>query len=289
MPSDIAVLASKSRHHLQSIQAASSLTGSNTFNPSNSFCASEYASELDESCCKIRQGVVVNAYKTNLRGLKLDYSNIDGPMLQTVLAKSRLLLRLSACGCPNLTSSDLRQLNQQSGLQPLELLELDCRDIRMDFLLSSIRKEHPSLLRLNNRCTSLGTRMLRAHRSSFLFRFGARQRVCREKIRHHKRSGDDDTAKSNGYALSDDYLVANEDDVVLQKDCYTIFRTGFSQAADTEQEMFACKTCGITFGHFVCFDCAKKCHMGHEIYCVGTGFGYCDCCICSSCLIASST
>ena len=264
MPSDLSVLACLSRHRLKSVNVSSSevMRSQLPFCPMADFySAAQHLSVLDLSCCDIpNDNQISMSNLTHLRSLKLDYSNIDEYVAFIVIRRLRQLISLSVRGCTNVTSRVLIS-HQPETLEPWELLELDCRDIKMDHPLSEVRMAYPSLLKLNNRCTALGTTMLQAHRSRFLWRVGM--------INPHDHTLQSDVSE----------IVGEVNGRGSTNECCTIFRTGLSQAIDTEQEMFACMTCGITFGHFICHVCAKKCHVGHDINSVGTGCGYCDCCV----------
>jgi len=277
--SDLSVLASTSRHRLVSLSASSSATIPSTINSLGGFFhAMKNISELDLSCCdhwdfgRGGDGAMI-VMLTTLRSLKLDHTNINGPTVRAVLAKSKRLLRLSVRGCSNLNSNDLHLGNRLLGL-----IDIDCRDVQQIQLLSKLREVCPFLLRLNNRCTALGAKMLRAHRSNFLWRVGARERTD-NKSKKRKSSGDGVVATST----SSENGADNDDFSTFTNRCSTLW-TGFSQAKDTEQEMFACKTCSMDgFGRFVCITCVKLCHKGHDVFSMGSGTGYCDCCIFTPC------
>ena len=284
MPSDLSVLVCLSRHRLKSVNVSSSevMRSQLPFCPMADFySAAQHLSVLDLSCCDIpKDNQISMSNLTHLRSLKLDYSNIDEYVAFIMIRRLRQLISLSVRGCTNVTSRVL--ISPQAG--PWELLELDCRDIEMDHPLSEVRMAYPSLLKLNNRCTALGTKMLQAHRSRYLWRVGgmtARDKDMCEDIQGESRRLQMEMHKPV-VLRCDDYGIGGEVDGRSTNECCTIFRTGLSQAIDTEQEMFACMTCGITFGHFICHVCAKKCHMGHDIYSAGTGCGYCDCCVYTS-------
>ena len=263
MPSDLSVLACLSQHRLKSVYVSSSLQAISD-SMADFYCAAQHLSVLDLSCCDIpKDNQISMSDLTHLRCLKLDHSNIVNSVVFMMICRLRQLISLSVRGCTNITSRGLI-LRQPETLEPWGLLELDCRDIEMDRPLSEVRMAYPSLLKLNNRCTALGTTMLQAHRSRYLWRVGM--------INPH-----DHTLRSD-----DSGIEGEVDGCSFTNGCCTIFQTGLSQAVDTEQEMFACKTCGVTFGHFICFVCAEKCHVGHDIFSVGTGCGYCDCCVYTS-------
>ena len=274
---DLLVLSSLSQNRLQSMNASSikikPTSDGHSFLPR--LVRFDVLSELDFSCCDVFDASTGIKFPKHLRILKLDYSNIHGPALQSVLEQSSRLLRLSVRGCTNLASSHLRfENNPSSGM-----LEIDCRDIRMDTSLSDLRDAYPSLLRLNDRCTTIGARMLRSHRSSFLSRVGSRHCVDNQTKSGKRSRGDGNSSSSNDNEIKHDGRNCPSS---VNGWC-TILRTGFSSATDTEQEMYACNTCSISFGRFVCLNCVKSCHGGHDVYCVGTGRGYCDCCMFFSC------
>ena len=289
LQTDLAVLAITSRDNLQSLTTSLSYVVEPATDNALSafFFAMKNISDLDLSHCNFwgddydsnfagGDVAVFLATLTNLRSLRLDYSNISGPTLRGVIAKSRKLLKLSVRGCSNITSNSLTLRNQQLGF-----LELDCRDVEMDLSLSTLRGICPHMLRLNNRCTSLGSKMLKLHRTSFLWRVGSMQRVGKKsKTKKRKRSGDGGVALS---ATNENTSADNNESYTHGANCCTILKTGFSSTNDTEQEMYCCTTCKIENGHFVCFNCVKQCHQGHDVFSVGTGFGYCDCCIFSTC------
>jgi len=283
LQSDLAILASTSQENLQSLStSASSIDeplppGDPSYHSQHliAFFYSMRCRDLDLSHC---QRFMLSATLNNLRSLKLDYNNgIQGNNLQALLATSTKLLRLSIRGCPNIRSNDLclgKHMYLGDNQPPLGLLELDCRDINMSFLpLSRLREIYPRLLKLNNRLTPLGSKKIQAHRSNFLWRVGEEPKASRKR----KGSGDRATTTTSTASIGDDRPTA------AASNCCTILSTAFSQCKDTEQEMFACLDCKIESGHFVCTTCVKQCHEGHETYSVGSGVGYCDCCIFSSC------
>ena len=136
----------------------------------------------------------------------------------------------------------------------------------------SLRKHFPTLLKLNNRCTALGTKLLKAHQTSYLWRVGGSCALSRKR----KRSNTTATTADNESSAPRD-----GNDILFN--CCSILRTGFSTSDETEQEMFSCLTCGIEAGRFVCLNCSGQCHEGHDVRSVGCGHGYCDCCIFSTC------
>lgn len=275
LPSDLCVLACVSSPTLSSLSAMSTLTTPFPLTiapPSikfHFFRAMENISELDLSCCTnmdfrdAGDGAIL-AILTTLRSLKLDYTEIHGHTVQAVLAGCAKLLRLSVRGCSNLAGYDLH-----SGERQLGLLDVDCRDIQQ-MRLSKLREVCPHLLRLNSRCTALGAKKLKAHRSSFLWRVGS---PAVTKSSMDNKSG----------ATTSDNTVYHDYSPIFTNHC-SILGTGFSQSKDTEQEMFACKTCSINgFGRFICITCVKLCHQGHDVSSSGFGRGYCDCAIFSLC------
>ena len=144
----------------------------------------------------------------------------------------------------------------------------------MDVPLAEVKKVCPRLLRINNRCTPLGTTMLRAHRSAFLWRIGTSDNTT-SKSKKRTRSGDSvapENAPSNDMAVESSFT-----------DSCSLLRTAFSSAKETEQEIYACRTCFVGSNRFVCLACARRCHAGHDVFSVGSSCGYCDCCIFTEC------
>lgn len=154
------------------------------------------------------------------------------------------------------------------------------RDVPIDTPLTEIRSTFPDLLKLNNRCTARGTKMLEEHRSNVSWRVGAREHN-KGKAKKRKRG----VVDTSGTSESGDTQEAEQSTINRSIGLHrcSILRTGFSKCKETEQEMFCCKTCCIEFGTFVCLECSKFCHDGHEIHSIGYGPGYCDCCVLSDC------
>ena len=274
--SDLAVLAMTSRDNLKSLTTSSSIsdnprphTPTDGLSLTSLLYTMSNITELNLSHTNFwsdsgndQHGILIATLKS-LRSLSLDYSNIQGLIVRAVLAKSDgRLLKLTVRGCKYVSSNHLT-LGRNRPLT--RLLELDARDVEMKLPLQDLRKACPHLLKLNNRCTPRGSQMLKAHRASFLWRVGHITTA-----RKRSRSGE---------------RVASSNPSIpcTATNCCTIFNTGLSQAKDTEQELFACRTCNIQCGHFVCLTCVKSCHKGHQTYSVGFGSGYCDCSIFSSC------
>lgn len=198
-----------------------------------------------------------------LRTLTLDYTEVDSSAIESLLTRSEALLRLSVHGCRSVKTSAICAAKEKNSL--LKLLDLDCRECAMDSSLSELRGHFPTLLKLNNRCTDLGKRRLNAHRSEFLDQVGSDGRERSKLIA---------SARADGAMEGEELRISSR--------C-SLLRTGFSQAKESKQEMFCCKTCAIEFGRFVCLNCVKHCHDGHQVFRAGFGVGYCDCCIFSKC------
>ena len=226
--------------------------------------------DLSSSFVLINDTNVSEIEMENLRSLKLDnllYYDME-PL--GLLSKTKRLLHLSVNGCKGFKVSIL---TKAKAMNPnLNLLELDVRDAFMDVPLSVIRDTFPSLLKLNNRCTKLGTSRIQQHQQNYQWRIG---RVKRKPRGSNKRK--------RGETQNICPVVGSAS---LSLNCCSIQLTGFSKADCTEQEMFGCKTCHIEFGRFVCMACSKACHiaLGHEVFSIGDGPGYCDCSILSDCL-----
>lgn len=216
---------------------------------------------------------------------RLDYAALPEDTL-TNLLRCTTLLNLSVRGSRmrKLIRGNMlwRAINSSELLSALgqisshgKLLQLDCRDIKMDSPLSALRTAFPSLLRLNGRSTKLGTKLLKAHHVDVSWRVGDRKKKENGK---RKRPGTAPPISS-----VDDRAQRAEGDAAATRGKCSLLRTGFCQSKETEQEMFACMTCGITFGRFVCLTCSSRCHEGHDVQIAGFGPGYCDCCLLSSC------
>eukprot|EP00986_Skeletonema_menzelii_P003256 scaffold976_cov131-Skeletonema_menzelii.AAC.3 len=228
--------------------------------------------ELDLSCCGALVFHGTNFLEMeNLRSLRLDNLSIEDQNIQSLgfLSTTKRLLHLSVKDCPRLKVS---VLTKAKAMNPdLNLLELDVRDALMDVPLSVIRDTFPSLLKLNNQCTKLGTARIQQHQLNYQWRIGRREIDCRvSNKRKRGRPQKRPVVVSTSFSLN----------------CCSIQLTGFSKADCTEQEMFGCKTCHIEFGRFVCMACSKACHiaLGHEVFSIGCGPGYCDCSILSTCM-----
>ena len=232
--------------------------------------------ELDLSCCDNLIDNTSIFEEMNLRSLKLDHLQIEGCNLEQFLLTTNRLLHLSVQGCVNLKISIFTNVKAHNS--GLDLLELDARDVSMDVPLRLIRDAFPSLLKLNNRSTKVGMERIRQHQEEHHIRVGARERLsggANKRKRHESLDVGYNTVAGFSSSLS----------------CCSIRMTGFSKADCTEQEMFGCKTCHIEFGRFVCFACSSVCHqsLGHEVYSIGYGPGYCDCSIFSDCLCIQQT
>ncbi|KAL9187578.1 hypothetical protein ACHAXT_001681 [Thalassiosira profunda] len=228
--------------------------------------------ELNLSCCHW-SSVNINMVCSlkHLRSLKVEFTNVDGGALQLLLARSTKLIRLSIKGCSRLKSSNLANT---ANTPELELLDLDLRELEMDVPLAEVKRICPRLLRINNRCTPFGAQMLKAHRSAFLWRTGTSDNA-RSKSKKRTRAGDSVDSEN---APSNDTIVESS----FTNSC-SLMRTAFSSAKETEQEMYACRTCFVGSNRFVCLACAKRCHAGHDVFSVGSSCGYCDCCIFTEC------
>ncbi|KAL7550524.1 hypothetical protein ACHAWF_013743 [Thalassiosira exigua] len=270
---DISVLGSTSGTNLKRLNASAMTEMPSEHSACFFFHTMKNILELDLSGCNFWEGNskgVALVFLTGLRSLKLDYTNITDSILVTVLTKCMKLLRLSVRECRELHSRKIcaaKLVNRN-----LNLLELDCRHINLNAPLRKMQEVYPSLLRLNGKITKKGTKLLKAHQSSYLWRIGEREPTGGKK-RKRKRDG---TLASSGSA-------PNGDSAVPFHNCCTIMMMGFSCPSTCEQEVFGCKTCSIDFGNYVCMACARQCHDGHEIFSAGYGAGCCDCCIFSEC------
>ena len=224
--------------------------------------------ELDLSCCTIISDECAFLRMQSMRSLRLDNTSIGGEGLRKILSSSKRLLKLSIRGCSEVTRKDIHSAKSENDY--LGLLELDCTDITEGGVsLSSLREHFPTLLKLNNRCTGLGTKLLKAHQTSYLWRVGGGNSSSATQRKPERESPAE--------------FIEREESSFLSNYCCSILRTGFSQSVETEQEMFACRTCGIEMGRFVCLNCSSNCHKDHDVRSVGYGPGYCDCCIFSTC------
>ena len=234
--------------------------------------------ELDLSCCNalIDNGTnfsaMENLQSLNLRSLKLDHLLIEDYNIDVLLVNTKRLLHLSVHGCSKL---EVSVLTKAKAMNPhLALLDLDVRDALMDVPLSTIRDAFPSLLKLNNRCTAMGTSRIKQHQQNYQWRIGARERSSR---------GSNKRKRGESLNARESRVVGSAS---MSLNCCSLQLTGFSKADCTAQEMFGCKTCHIEFDRFVCTTCSKACHtaLGHEVFSIGYGPGYCDCCILSKCM-----
>eukprot|EP00985_Skeletonema_marinoi_P024537 scaffold17137_cov81-Skeletonema_marinoi.AAC.2 len=229
--------------------------------------------ELDLSCCNALIDNGTNfSEMNNLRSLKLDHLLIEDYNMAVLLSTTKRLLHLSVHGCSKL---EVSVLTKAKAINPhLELLDLDVRDAFMDVPLSSIRDAFPSLLKLNNRCTAMGTSRIKQHQQNYQWRVGARDRNS---------TGSNKRKRGESLNARESRVIGSAS---MSLNCCSLQLTGFSKADCTAQEMFGCKTCHIEFDRFVCMTCSKVCHkaLGHEVFCIGYGPGYCDCCILSKCM-----
>ncbi len=273
-PHAVSALAYASGPHLKCMDISSSKTVTRPFHvrppppPWTSLICVRGVCELDLSSCHALVNESTNISEMeNLRSLKLDNLGIRDYNVEPLglLSKTKRLLHLSVNGCYGFNVSIL---TKAKALNPnLNLLELDVRDAFMDVPLSVIRDTFPSLLKLNNRCTKLGTSRIQQHQQNYQWRIGRVKRKSRESDKRRN-------------------VCPVVGSASLSLNCCSIQLTGFSKADCTEQEMFGCKTCHIEFGRFVCMTCSKACHiaLGHEVFSIGYGPGYCDCSILSDCL-----
>ncbi len=275
-PDVVSALAFASGPRLRCIEVSSMLnTRIPTPRPWTSLICVRGVCELDLSCCDTLINASTNISKMeNLRSLRLDNLLIRDYNVEPMgfLSNTKRLLHLSIKGCMRLPVSVLTKAKVQN--PDLNLLELDVRDALMDVPLSAIRVAFPTLLKLNNRCTELGTSRIQQHRLNYQYRVGAREKNCRRSNKR-KRGKSQNASQSSVVGPAPSSL-----------DCCTLQLTGFSKADCTEQEMFGCRTCNIEFGRFVCMACSKACHiaLGHEVFNIGYGPGYCDCSILSNCM-----
>jgi hypothetical protein len=108
---------------------------------------------------------------------------------------------------------------------------------------------YPSLLSLNGTATALGTRMLHLHEFRFSWRIGERNTDKQSDIQQ----------------LSSDVIdLTGNVDGTSNNHCCTLFQSGLVLCA--VQEFFGCNTCSIPNNRFVCLNCARTCHRGHDVY-----------------------
>ncbi len=272
-PDVVSALALASGSRLRCIEVSSLSTHIPTLRPWTSLNCVRGVCELDLSCCSALINNSTNiSDMQNLRSLRLDNLLIRDTNAEPMgfLSKTKRLLHLSIKGCTRLKVSILTKAKAQN--PDLKLLELDVRDALMDVPLSAIRVAFPTLLKLNNRNTELGTSRIQQHRLNYQWRVGAREKSCRGS--NKRKRGKSQNASQRPVADSTSSLL----------DCCTLQLTGFSKTDCTEQEMFGCKTCNIELGRFVCMACSNACHkaLGHEVFSIGYGPGYCDCSILSN-------
>eukprot|EP00970_Alexandrium_tamarense_P004747 scaffold784_cov173-Alexandrium_tamarense.AAC.2 len=281
---DIEVLIKTCGQRLKTIDVVSAI--SSPPKEPNLFLSMSNITELNLSCChrwiSSMEGYtgVLNLSATSLsrlRILRLDYLDIKDATLFCLLKDNKHLLRLSVTGCPNVSSSVVGDSSEIC----TRLLDLDVRGIDMNMTLSDLREAFPSLLRLNNRCTPLGKKMMEQHVRMERWRVGGREKSVRsaKRKRDKKSTASNDTAPD---ATNNTTTQAATAACTTNNIC-SLSRTGFCNSKDTEQQMYRCKTCSIQFGRFVCITCAKECHDGHDVCRVGYGPGYCDCCLLSDC------
>ena len=243
--------------------------------------------ELDMSC--LAASVVPSdgtalSFLSNLqhcRVLKLDFLPVRD--LPPILG----LMKLSLQGCTQLTYNAIYnhlRAYHKDGI----MLELDIRGIpnESNLALASFSRLLPRLLMLNNRRTKLGTSMKDEHAQIQNWRTGTKIRLAKSRKRKAAVAveQEDETmgAQQAETALSGPSL-GDDSDASQSKTCCSLLRTGFRKDRDTEQEIFTCRSCKIDFGRFVCYECAKRCHEGHDVVSIGFGAGYCDCSILSQC------
>ena len=219
----------------------------------------------------------------NCRVLKLDHL----PVEKFCLPQTSGLMKLSLQGCTKLTRDSIYEyLHHYYKGSISMILELDIREVPnpTNIPLRNFCQSLPKLLLLNNRRTKLGTALKDEHIQVQRWRIGAkiptsksRKRKAVTALQGNEVTSLDSTVITTGSSTS------SSSDMPLSKACCSLLRTGFRKDRDTEQEMFACWTCKIDFGRFVCYNCAEKCHQGHDIVPIGFGAGYCDCSILSKC------
>ena len=217
------------------------------------------------------------------RVLKLDFL----PVREAHLPQIPGLMKLSLQVCTQLTYNliyDHLRAHHKDGM----MLELDIREIPNECNLASASFSGllPRLLMLNNRRTKLGTAMKDEHAQIQKWRTGAKIRPTKSRKRKAAVAAEQEDeamgAQLAEVAVSGTFLQGSSDAPRSKTRC-SLLRTGFRKDRDTEQEMFACRSCKIDFGRFVCYDCAKKCHNQHNVVSIGFGAGYCDCSILSQC------
>lgn len=295
---ELNMLAMCSAERLQVLEMPVSLTrahrraGMGPLNLSHAKIFSSYVppriTELDMSC--LAASVVPSdgttlSFLRNLqhcRVLKLDFL----PVREVYLPPIPGLMKLSLQGCTQLTYNAI--YNHLRAHKDGMMLELDIRGIPNESNLASASFSRllPRLLMLNNRRTALGTAMKDEHAQIQNWRTGAKIRPTKSRKRKAAVAVEQED-EAMGAQLAETAVsgasLEDNSDAPLCKTCCSILRTGFRKDQDSEQEMFACRSCKIDFGRFVCYECAKKCHEGHDVVSIGFGAGYCDCSILSQC------
>jgi hypothetical protein len=218
----------------------------------------------------------------SLRILKLDCLEFEEVDLHVYLLNhnSDNLLRLSIRNCSTVSCSKLSDAiaGNENGLR---LLELDARDIYMDCPLSYLRRACKYTLILKNQRTEIGNGKIREHINTVRWCVGARDATAAHV--GNKRSRDDEleTRAANGNTETSGSKSISCD--AKHNGICSLFRTGFSQKPDTEQEFFTCATCNINFGRVICSVFVKKCHDDYDTKYAGFSCGYCDCYILGEC------
>jgi len=218
----------------------------------------------------------------NCRVLKLDHV----PVKEVHLPPMSGLLKLSLLGCTQLTRNSIYNY-LQTHHRDSKILELDIRGIsdQTDLPLNIFCKVLPRLVMLNNRRTKLGTALKDEHLQLQRWRTGAKiQKVkSRKRKSHDGIPPENEVISARAESMASVALASSAPGLPPSMTCCSLFRTGFKKDRETEQEMFACWTCKIDFGRFVCYECAKNCHKGHDLVPIGFGAGHCDCSILSQC------
>jgi len=278
---DLIMLALTSGPRLKILEASSSLSQIRHTDPpvpiNHIFSVANNISELDLSCCNAfvaesPDSRGLGSFPPSVASLRLDQLSLTSDDLLSIFSLQQLL-KLSIVGCTNVTTRDIWHCAKT--YSPV-LLELDAREVEVTKPWSNVLEEIPSLLRLNNRRTARGTKVIKEHVRVERWRNGGRDPKNAGKRKHD----DGSTATSNVAAPLN---IGSRDIEPTLTTCCSILRTGFSKDLHTEQEMFACGTCSIDSGRFVCCTCATNCHQGHDVVPVGYGYGHCDCALLSTC------
>eukprot|EP00562_Extubocellulus_spinifer_P022062 CAMPEP_0178613636 /NCGR_PEP_ID=MMETSP0698-20121128/1747_1 /TAXON_ID=265572 /ORGANISM="Extubocellulus spinifer, Strain CCMP396" /LENGTH=867 /DNA_ID=CAMNT_0020252339 /DNA_START=571 /DNA_END=3174 /DNA_ORIENTATION=- len=274
---DLLTVATTSGPRLKVLEASSSLSmiipRAQIVPAREAFSAASNISELDLSGCKSFLDRIYS-FPSDVVSLRLDLSPVQELALMKIF-RLKKLLKLSIVGCPEVSTSSICLYAKV--FSPV-LLELDAREVEVDTPWDEVQEKIPSLLRLNKRRTARGTKMIAEHVRIERWRNGGRDP---RKTGKRKYDGNKSTAPSPASTLAASSNVGDAETNI--QSCCSILRTGFCTDTDTEQEMFACRTCRIEAKRFVCFACASKCHKGHDVVPVGFGCGYCDCSILSKC------